>query len=111
MNDVNKPTMLDYNHHVLVCVGKKCTEHGEGHALYDELKVKLRNAGLDSGALRVIRSATRCLGTCKSGPLVCVQPDGIWYYNIDSEKLDRIIEDHLIGGHPVKEWIYFAKKG
>jgi len=106
MSEIIKPKMMDYHRHILVCVGSKCTQKGEGQALYDELKQKLKDAGLDKGKLRVIRSRTSCLGTCKSGPLLCVHPDGIWYYNINSEKLDRIIAEHLIQEKPVTEYIY-----
>ncbi len=104
MTKVTRPHMPDYKRHVLVCVGDKCTENGEGLALYNELKEKLRTLRLDKGESRIIRSKTTCLGICKSGPLVCVHPDGIWYYNINSDKLDRIIDDHLIAGRPVLEW-------
>ncbi|MFW5444238.1 MAG: (2Fe-2S) ferredoxin domain-containing protein [Methylococcaceae bacterium] len=106
MPEASKPTMMDYQHHVLVCVGSKCTQNGEGQALYDELKKKIKDLGLEKGESRVIRSKTSCLGTCKFGPLLCIHPDGTWYYNINSEKLDRIIAEHLIKGKPVFKYIY-----
>ena len=106
MAEMIKPTMMDYKRHLLVCVGSRCTENDEGQALYDALKEKLKQAGLDRGELRVKRSRASCFGTCKSGPLLCVQPDGVWYYGISSDKLDRIIEQHLIAGEPVTEWVY-----
>lgn len=100
---------MNYHRHLLVCVGDRCTENGAGQALYDELKLKLQAAGLDKGALRVKKTRATCFGTCKSGPLLCVQPDGVWYYNIDSEKLDRIIDEHLIHGKPVSDYIYHQR--
>lgn len=106
MAEVIKPTMMNYKRHLLVCIGARCTENGDGQALYDTLKDKLKQAGLSSGDLRVKRSRATCFGTCKSGPLVCVQPDGVWYYDINSEKMDRIIAEHLIAGKPVTEWVY-----
>ncbi|MCF6252639.1 MAG: (2Fe-2S) ferredoxin domain-containing protein [Methylococcaceae bacterium] len=106
MSEIIKPKMMDYHRHILVCVGSKCTQKGEGQALYDELKQKLKDAGLDKGELRVIRSRTSCLGTCKSGPLLCVYPEGTWYYAVNSETLDRIIAEHLIQNKPVTEYIY-----
>ncbi len=106
MSEIIKPKMMDYHRHILVCVGSKCTQKGEGQALYDELKQKLKDAGLDKGELRVIRSRTSCLGTCKSGPLLCVHPEGTWYYAVNSETLDRIIAEHLIQNKPVTEYIY-----
>ncbi len=106
MTEVVKPGMMNYRRHVLVCVGSKCTENGAGLALYEELKSKLEAADLQRGELRVIRSKVYCLGTCMSGPLLCVQPEGVWYYAVDSEKLDKIIDQHLRGGVPVQEYIY-----
>lgn len=106
MTEVIKPKMMDYKRHLIVCIGERCSPDGEGQALYDELKEKFKASGLDKGDLRVKRSRATCFGTCKSGPLLCVQPDGVWYYDIDSEKLDRIIEEHFIAGSPVAEYIY-----
>ncbi|KAF3982617.1 MAG: (2Fe-2S) ferredoxin domain-containing protein [Methylococcales symbiont of Hymedesmia sp. n. MRB-2018] len=106
MTEVIKPKMMDYHRHLLVCIGERCTKNGEGQALYNELKVKLKEAGLDKGNLRVKRTRATCFGTCKSGPLLCVQPEGVWYYDITSEKLDRIIKEHFIQGKPVTEYIH-----
>ncbi|MCK4842791.1 MAG: (2Fe-2S) ferredoxin domain-containing protein [Methylococcales bacterium] len=106
MTEVIKPKMMDYHRHILVCIGDRCTENGEGQALYDELKEKLKASSLDKGDLRVKKTRATCFGTCKSGPLICIQPDGVWYYDVTSEKLDRIIEQHLIQGEPVAEYIY-----
>jgi (2Fe-2S) ferredoxin len=38
--------------------------------------------------------------------LLAIQPDGVWYYNVTDENLDRIIEEHLVGGKPVEDLIY-----
>jgi len=106
VTEIIKPKMMEYKRHLLICIGDRCCPDGEGQALYDELKEKFKAAGLNNGDLRVKRTRATCFGTCKSGPLVCVQPDGIWYYNINSAKLDRIISEHLITGKPVEEYIY-----
>ncbi len=111
MSEVIKPRMMDYTRHLLVCVGERCTEEGAGQALYDQLKDKFKHSGLNEGALRVKRSRASCFGTCKSGPLICVQPDGVWYYDVTSEKLDRIIKEHLLEGVPVVDYIYHQGPG
>lgn len=111
MKEVQKPTMPHYQRYVLICIGSKCTENGEGLALYNDLKGKLKSRGLNTGEHKIIRSKASCFGTCKAGPLVSVQPDGVWYYNIDSEKLDKIIDQHLIGGVPVAELVYHQGPG
>lgn len=106
MTEIIKPKMMDYHRHLLDCIGSRYTPNGEGQALYEELKEKFKATGLNNGEFRVKRSRTTCFGTCKSDPLLCVQPDGVWYYDINSEKLDRIIEEHFLQGKPVSEYIY-----
>jgi (2Fe-2S) ferredoxin len=109
MTDATKPKMMDYHRHIIICIGSRCTENGEGQALYDQLKEKFKAAGLDQGELRIKKSRATCFGSCRSGPLLCVQPDGIWYYGITSEKLDRIINEHFLQGNPVTEYIYHSQ--
>ncbi len=104
--EIVKPKMQNYKRHLLVCVGPRCTQDGESQALFDSLGEKLKAAGIDQGEARVKRTRTHCFATCKSGPIVCVQPDGIWYYNVTAANLDRIIDEHLVGGKPVEDLIY-----
>lgn len=111
MNDTHvipleKPKMGTYKRHLLVCVGPRCTEDGESQELFEMLGEKFKAAGIDGGELRVKRTRTHCFATCKSGPVMCVQPDGIWYYDVNEANLDRIIAEHLVGGRPVEDLIY-----
>ncbi len=106
MSELEKPKMMDYARHMLVCVGPRCTEEGESQELFDLLGEKFKAAGIDKGELRVKRTRTQCFATCKSGPVLCIQPDGIWYYNVTEANLDRIINEHLVAGQPVEELIY-----
>ena len=105
-NELEKPKMMDYKRHMLVCVGPRCTTEGESEELFSKLGEKFKAAGIDNGAMRVKRTRTSCFATCKSGPIICIQPDGIWYYNVTEANLDRIIIEHLVGGVPVEELIY-----
>jgi len=104
--ELEKPKMGQYRRHLLMCVGPRCTEDGEAEELFSMLADKFKAAGIDKGDLRVKRTRTSCFATCKSGPIMCVQPDGVWYYNVTEKNLDRIIKEHFVEGRPVEELIY-----
>ncbi len=103
---IEKPRMGEYRRHLMLCVGPRCAQEGEAQALFDSLGERFKAAGLDKGDLRVKRTRAYCFATCKAGPVLCVQPDGIWYYNVTPANMDRIITEHLLGGVPVEDLIY-----
>lgn len=106
-----KPKISAYRRQLLVCTGPRCTQHGESQALFDSLEAKLKAVGLDEGEQRIKHSSTHCFAVCKLGPILCVQPDGVWYYNVSEENLDRIIEEHLLNGEPVEDLIFHLGPG
>ena len=103
---VTKPKISHYRRHLLLCVGPRCTQDGQSQALYDSLGERFKAAGLQEGALRVKRSRVSCFAACKGGPIVCVQPDGVWYYNVTSANMDRIIDEHLVHGRVVEALVF-----
>jgi (2Fe-2S) ferredoxin len=103
---VEKPKIADYRRHLLVCVGPRCAQEGESQKLFDSLGEKFKAAGLDQGDLRVKRTRVHCFAACRGGPVMCVQPDGIWYYDVTPENMDRIIAEHLVGGRAVEELVF-----
>ena len=84
---------------ILVCGGTGCTA-GDSAVLMTRLEEKLAAEGL-ADQVKVVK--TGCFGFCQKGPIVAVYPDRIYYTHVKPEDADRIVEEHVMGGHIVKE--------
>ncbi|MGE0010747.1 MAG: ferredoxin [Azoarcus sp.] len=103
---VIKPKLGTYHRHLLVCTGPRCSANSDAQALFDSLGERFRHAGVDAGELRVKRTRVSCFAACKGGPILCVQPDGVWYYNVTPENMQRIVDQHLVGGEVVADLVF-----
>jgi (2Fe-2S) ferredoxin len=70
--------------------------------LFQHLAQSLMQKGI-IGTVQPIR--TSCLNRCNVGPVMLVEPGHVMYSGLDKAKIDRIIEEHIIGGQPVEEYI------
>ncbi len=51
---------------------------------------------------------TLCNGRCDDGPIVIVQPDGLWYKHVDPSAARRLVAEHLEGGTPVHAQVLYV---
>ena len=91
-----------YEKHVLVCGGTGCTSSGSAKII-DKLAAELEAKGLTE-KVQIVK--TGCFGLCALGPIMIVYPEGTFYSRVEIDEIPRIVDEHLIGGNPVKEFLY-----
>src|SRR5437016_78227 len=95
-----------YRRHVFLCTGPTCCTPETGLEAWEALKKKLKEIGLLTGENACYRTKVGCLRICCHGPTMVVYPEGTWYHGMTADRIDRFVQEHLIEGRPIREWIF-----
>ena len=91
-----------YRAHVLICGGTGCTASGS-HTISDVLQAELEKNNI-ADEIKIVH--TGCFGLCALGPVMVVYPEGTFYSRVKPEEIPEIVTEHLVGGNPVKKYLY-----
>lgn len=91
---------------ILICLDERtasCASAKQMRAAGKHLKQRLKELGLSKRG-GVVRIKTACVGICKAGPIIGIEPDGVWYGGCTPEVIDQIIQRHLVEGQVVEAY-------
>ena len=86
--------------HIFVCLGPDCCDPKDGERLWEYVKQRVRETGLPA-----MRTKAGCFRICTGGPWIVVYPGGTWDGEITPERFERVLQEHLLGGKPIEEWL------
>ena len=97
-----------FHRHVFLCIGDACCTSAAGQEAWEKLKAELkeRNLSLATGPAACYRTKVGCLRVCTGGPILVVYPEGTWYGGMTAERIPRFVQEHLIDGKPIDEWVF-----
>lgn len=82
---------------VLICQNRTCRKYGSEKVLEAFRAEPVPN-------VKIIGCS--CLGQCGNGPMVAIQPEGIWYWRVRPQEVPTIVRQHLRFCRPLAKLLY-----
>jgi (2Fe-2S) ferredoxin len=106
---VERMSLEKVKHHLFFCNGATCgkccsAERGSESLAY--LQKRLQELQLiEENNAQVALTQVQCFDICQRGPILLIQPEGTWYMSCTPEAIERILQNHIINGKPVRDLI------
>ena len=97
---------MPYRLNLMLCSGTGCVANKSPDVM-KALQSELKKHNLEAEIKVVI---TGCNGFCAMGPIIVVQPDGIFYQKIAVKDVPYLVEEHFLKGRPVKKLMFTPPK-
>lgn len=94
--------------HLFLCIGPDCVDPADGDRSWEYLKKRMKALNIAGPDGPCYRTKCACLRICIDGPIGVVYPEGTWYRHLTPENIERVIQQHLIGGRVVDD-LCFAR--
>ncbi len=95
--------ITEITRHLMLCNGGTCTQKGAEESTA-KIRAYLQDEGID---IAVHTTKTYCNGRCQDGPVVIVMPEGTWYKQITADKARKFVQQHLVRGQEVSDWVLY----
>ncbi len=103
---VRKLSLDRIKRHLFLCAEASkplCCDRELSSIAWEYLKRRIAELNLEAC---VFRTKANCLRVCEQGPILLVYPEGIWYRHAVPEVLERVLQEHVLGGCVVEDYAF-----